>query len=67
MKERFLSEDHGCQHTAQAPHIEAVVIHLNTEYSGRANDEERGEKMTETLLAEICYKVYLFTLQYKAP
>ena len=28
MKERFLPEDHAGQHATQAPHVQAVVIHL---------------------------------------
>lgn len=24
----FLPEDHACQHAAQAPHVQTVVIHL---------------------------------------
>lgn len=30
MKERFLSEDHTGEHAAQTPHVQAVVIHLQT-------------------------------------
>lgn len=28
VEEGLLPEDHTCQHTAQAPHIQTVVIHL---------------------------------------
>lgn len=28
MEERLFSEDHACQHTAQTPHVQAIVIHL---------------------------------------
>ena len=28
VEEGLLPEDHACQHTAQAPHVKTVVIHL---------------------------------------
>lgn len=31
MKERFLPEDHAGQHAPQTPHVQAVVVHLQTQ------------------------------------
>lgn len=28
MEERFFSEDHGCEHGAQRPHVERVIVFL---------------------------------------
>ena len=30
MEERLLPEDHAGQHAAQAPHVQAVVVHLDS-------------------------------------
>lgn len=32
VKERFLPEDHAGQHATQTPHVQAVVIHLQTQH-----------------------------------
>lgn len=34
VEERLLSEDHTGEHTTQAPHVQAVVIHLQTRKTG---------------------------------
>lgn len=39
MEERLLPEDHTRQHTAQAPHVEAVVIHLKCTTSVRRSTD----------------------------
>lgn len=41
MEERLLPEDHTRQHTAQAPHIEAVVIHLKYTSVRRSTDRTK--------------------------
>lgn len=35
MEEGLLSEDHACQHTAQTPHVQTVVIHLQNRNTQR--------------------------------
>jgi len=34
----LLAEDHAGKHTAKAPHIQRVVIHLSTEHTDNNSD-----------------------------
>lgn len=40
VKERLLQEDHAGQHAAQTPHVQTVVVHLETEdHRGKFSSE----------------------------
>lgn len=46
VEEGLLPEDHARQHTAQAPHIQTVVIHLKHTYTSvkKSTDWMKAEK-----------------------
>lgn len=43
MEKRLLAEDHGCEHGAQTPHVQAVVVFLEIDKQLRALEVARGD------------------------